>query len=84
MDHSVWACVLDTQSQVSESLTREVENMPRTFCSSYISEAAASLLDERLELHIVPRTELVSLSSPVRAIVITCGRELTETTGLLL
>lgn len=31
---------------------------------SYISEAAASLLDERLELHIVPRTELVSLSSP--------------------
>ncbi|GJE94494.1 hypothetical protein PsYK624_106640 [Phanerochaete sordida] len=31
---------------------------------SYISEAAASLLDERLELHIVPKTELVSLSSP--------------------
>lgn len=31
---------------------------------SYISEAAASLLDERLDLHIVPRTELVSLSSP--------------------
>ncbi|KAG8963019.1 phosphatidyl inositol kinase [Tulasnella sp. 419] len=31
---------------------------------SYISEAAASLLDERLGLHIVPRTELVSLSSP--------------------
>ncbi|KAI0081899.1 hypothetical protein K474DRAFT_1748215 [Panus rudis PR-1116 ss-1] len=31
---------------------------------SYISEAAASLLDRRLELHIVPRTELVSLSSP--------------------
>ncbi|KZT26839.1 hypothetical protein NEOLEDRAFT_1090374 [Neolentinus lepideus HHB14362 ss-1] len=30
---------------------------------SYISEAAASLLDRRLELHIVPRTELVSLSS---------------------
>ncbi|KII92400.1 hypothetical protein PLICRDRAFT_172497 [Plicaturopsis crispa FD-325 SS-3] len=30
---------------------------------SYISEAAASLLDERLDLHIVPRTELVSLSS---------------------
>jgi phosphatidylinositol 4-kinase type 2 len=33
---------------------------------SYISEAAASLLDQRLHLHIVPRTELVSLSSPVR------------------
>lgn len=32
---------------------------------SYISEAAASLLDERLELHIVPSTQLVSLSSPV-------------------
>ncbi|PCH43873.1 hypothetical protein WOLCODRAFT_26265 [Wolfiporia cocos MD-104 SS10] len=31
---------------------------------SYISEAAASLLDERLNLHIVPRTQLVSLSSP--------------------
>ncbi|OCH91462.1 hypothetical protein OBBRIDRAFT_792290 [Obba rivulosa] len=31
---------------------------------SYISEAAASLLDERLGLYIVPRTELVSLSSP--------------------
>ncbi|KAI0341916.1 hypothetical protein BDW22DRAFT_1331270 [Trametopsis cervina] len=31
---------------------------------SYISEAAASLLDERLKLYIVPRTELVSLSSP--------------------
>ncbi|KAF7321461.1 PI3K/PI4K domain-containing protein [Mycena kentingensis (nom. inval.)] len=31
---------------------------------SYISEAAASLLDTRLQLHIVPRTQLVSLSSP--------------------
>lgn len=31
---------------------------------SYISEAAASLLDTRLDLHIVPRTELVSFSSP--------------------
>ncbi|KAH9895131.1 phosphatidylinositol 3 and 4-kinase-domain-containing protein [Cubamyces lactineus] len=31
---------------------------------SYISEAAASLLDERLDLNIVPRTQLVSLSSP--------------------
>ncbi|KIJ67706.1 hypothetical protein HYDPIDRAFT_173507 [Hydnomerulius pinastri MD-312] len=30
---------------------------------SYISEAAASLLDERLTLNIVPRTQLVSLSS---------------------
>ena len=33
--------------------------------SSYISEAAASLLDTRLDLHIVPKTQLVSLSSPV-------------------
>jgi hypothetical protein len=32
---------------------------------SYISEAAGSLLDERLGLNIVPRTQLVSLSSPV-------------------
>ncbi|KAG5653044.1 hypothetical protein H0H81_002561 [Sphagnurus paluster] len=31
---------------------------------SYISEAAASLLDDRLSLHIVPPTKLVSLSSP--------------------
>ncbi|KXN90620.1 Phosphatidylinositol 4-kinase lsb6 [Leucoagaricus sp. SymC.cos] len=31
---------------------------------SYISEAAASLLDRRLELHVVPPTYLVSLSSP--------------------
>ncbi|SRR5258706_199000 len=31
---------------------------------SYISEAAASLLDTRLDLHIVPRTDLVSISSP--------------------
>ncbi|KAG6842078.1 hypothetical protein C0991_002732 [Blastosporella zonata] len=31
---------------------------------SYISEAAASLLDHRLSLNIVPPTQLVSLSSP--------------------
>ncbi|KAJ7725829.1 phosphatidylinositol 3 and 4-kinase-domain-containing protein [Mycena maculata] len=31
---------------------------------SYISEAAASLLDSRLQLNIVPPTHLVSLSSP--------------------
>ncbi|KAK4047053.1 Phosphatidylinositol 4-kinase LSB6 [Microbotryomycetes sp. JL221] len=31
---------------------------------SYLSESAASLLDRRLELHIVPRTQVVSLSSP--------------------
>ncbi|KAF9531611.1 phosphatidylinositol 3 and 4-kinase-domain-containing protein [Crepidotus variabilis] len=31
---------------------------------SYISEAAASLLDERLDLRIVPPTQLVSFSSP--------------------
>ncbi|KAJ4483446.1 phosphatidylinositol 3 and 4-kinase-domain-containing protein [Lentinula aciculospora] len=31
---------------------------------SYISEAAASLLDSRLKLHIVPPTQLASLSSP--------------------
>lgn len=44
---------------------------------SYISEAAASLLDERLDLHIVPRTQLVSLSSPVGTVVQSgaCGPE---------
>lgn len=31
---------------------------------SYISEAAASLLDTRLSLNIVPKTQLVSLTSP--------------------
>lgn len=31
---------------------------------SYISEAAASLLDDRLNLNIVPKTQLVSFSSP--------------------
>lgn len=31
---------------------------------SYLSEAAASLLDRRLETFIVPRTEVVSISSP--------------------
>ncbi|KAG7098530.1 hypothetical protein E1B28_000469 [Marasmius oreades] len=31
---------------------------------SYVSEAAASFLDERLDLNIVPLTRLVSLSSP--------------------
>lgn len=36
-----------------------------SFLPSYISEAAASLLDERLSLNIVPRTQLVSLSSQV-------------------
>jgi hypothetical protein len=33
---------------------------------SYVSEAAASLLDGRLGLYIVPPTHLVSLASPVR------------------
>lgn len=31
---------------------------------SYLSEAAASLMDRRLESHIVPRTDVVNLSSP--------------------
>ncbi|KAG8920936.1 phosphatidyl inositol kinase [Tulasnella sp. 417] len=39
---------------------------PPVICTqySYVSEAAASLLDDRLGLNIVPRTQLVSLSSP--------------------
>lgn len=31
---------------------------------SYLSEAAASLLDRRLALYIVPRTEVVDMASP--------------------
>jgi len=31
---------------------------------SYLSEAAASLLDRRLQTFIVPRTEVISISSP--------------------
>ncbi|KAH9445580.1 hypothetical protein Pst134EB_023418 [Puccinia striiformis f. sp. tritici] len=31
---------------------------------SYLSEAAASLLDRRLQTYIVPRTEVISISSP--------------------
>ena len=38
-----------------------------TSAFSYISEAAASLLDSRLKLNIVPPTQLVALSSPVSA-----------------
>ncbi|KAJ3142516.1 hypothetical protein HK100_002185 [Physocladia obscura] len=32
--------------------------------SGYLSEAAASFIDERLELNVVPRTEVVALASP--------------------
>lgn len=45
-----------------------VQNPPAVHAltsTSYISEAAASLLDERLQLYIVPPTQLVSLSSSV-------------------
>lgn len=31
---------------------------------SYLSEAAASLIDRRLDANIVPRTEVIELSSP--------------------
>ena len=49
------------------NLRYALSNVITTVCikavGSYISEAAASLLDERLDLHIVPKTQLVSFSS---------------------
>lgn len=46
-------------------LDKSSRDILRTITSSYVSEAAASLLDERLNLHIVPKTQLVSFASPV-------------------
>ena len=46
-------------------LFRLPHSLPPNVYLSYISEAAASLLDERLSLNIVPRTQLVSISSQV-------------------
>ena len=64
VDYTFWTCMSYSQSQVLILSVRGVlQLMSRR---SYISEAAASLLDERLDLHIVPRTQLVSLSSPIR------------------
>jgi hypothetical protein len=64
VDHPIWQDMLDTKFKVSSGF-RPVNNS--LISASYISEAAASLLDQRLDLYIVPRTQLVSLSSQVRS-----------------
>ena len=64
MDPSIWPSLSYSKSQV----LCYCFNSPRHVLilnPSYISEAAASLLDNRLSLYIVPPTQLVSLSSPV-------------------
>lgn len=63
VDYTVWTCMSYPQSQVCRLFWQLGSRL--MLHHSYISEAAASLLDERLNLHIVPRTQLVSLSSPV-------------------
>lgn len=62
---------------------RLFKNMMLTH-DSYISEAAASLLDERLQLNIVPRTELVSLASPVSTLDDECSHAAHKREGVLL
>lgn len=67
MDHSFWTRLSHTKFKVA---LNDNVCLPLMFLS-YISEAAASLLDERLDLHIVPPTQLVSFSSPVRTVLST-------------
>lgn len=67
VDHSFWSGVSYSESQVGLYALIHITTCKHDVSFSYISEAAASLLDQRLSLHIVPRTQLVSLSSPVRA-----------------
>jgi hypothetical protein len=63
LDYSFWQELPHTKSKVRlSSLLRS--HVLTVQPSSYISEAAASLMDTRLQLNIVPRTELVSISSP--------------------
>lgn len=62
VDHSLWTCVSNPKSEVC-TISSRVGPITQILLS-YISEAAVSLLDTRLNLHIVPRTELVSFSSP--------------------
>lgn len=63
LDYPLRSCLFDTQPEVRPLFVVLIYNALKS--ASYISEAAASLLDRRLELHIVPPTYLVSLSSPV-------------------
>ena len=66
LDYSIRPSVFDSQLEV-RVLHFFISPMSTYGAGSYISEAAASLLDQRLHLYIVPRTELVSLSSSVGA-----------------
>ncbi|KAF5393341.1 hypothetical protein D9757_000569 [Collybiopsis confluens] len=54
------ACLIPNLRYDNGPYTSHLLNLP----ASYISEAAASLLDCRLQLNIVPPTQLVSMSSP--------------------
>lgn len=65
LDYSVWSILSDTKFKVIVAFISTSTHLERNVHHSYISEAAASLLDERLSLNIVPRTQLVSLSSQV-------------------
>lgn len=67
VDHTLRTCLPDPQSKVRLRLLQHHRVLSNSHAPSYISEAAASLLDERLGLNIVPRTQLVSLSSQVRS-----------------
>lgn len=67
----VWEGLLDTQFEVHLSLLmlhrskrRRLTCSGRALFRSYISEAAASHLDRRLGLALVPRTDLASFSTP--------------------
>lgn len=65
LDYSVRSLLSHTKFKVIIVFILVFTQFTRNVYLSYISEAAASLLDERLSLNIVPRTQLVSLSSQV-------------------
>ena len=65
MDHPIWPKLSDPKPEVWVVVYVLLSTRRVLISSSYISEAAASLLDRRLEMYIVPRTGLVSLSSQV-------------------
>lgn len=65
LDYPVRPILSHTKFKVIVAFILTSTQPTRNVYSSYISEAAASLLDERLSLNIVPRTQLVSLSSQV-------------------
>lgn len=65
LDYPVRSILSHTKFKVIVIAISTSIQLTRNGYLSYISEAAASLLDERLSLNIVPRTQLVSLSSQV-------------------